>query len=114
VISDAILDSGSTDNVFPEELSGQLSNVYKYRNNGSLHIGDDSVLETVGYGDYGLLRGVILCIGLVLPLVSVNHLTKTLGYHIFFSVNRAFIAKVLRETNENTTLRVLTTATIDL
>jgi hypothetical protein len=111
VISDAILDSGRT---MPEELSGQLSNVHRYRNSGSLHIGDDSVLETVGSGDYGLLQGVILCIGLVVPLVSVNHLTKTMGYHIFFSVNRAFISKVLRKTNENTTLRVLTTATIDL
>ena len=114
MISDAILDSGSTDNVFPEELSEQLSNIHIYNNKGSLHIGDDSVLETIGSGDYGLLRGVILCIGLVYPLVSVNFLTKTLGYHVFFSVDRAFILKVLRKTNENTDLRVLTTATIDL
>jgi len=70
----------STDKVFPSELRKELSNNYQYKTRGELHIGDDTALDTIGAGDYGVLRGVILCVGLIYPLISVNYLTKTLGY----------------------------------
>ena len=108
------MDSGSTDNVFPEQLIGNLTS-FRESNLNKVHIGDDSTLNTIGYGNYGILRGVILCVGLIYPLVSVNYLTKILGYHIFFSHNRAYILEIHPKTkdSDHTHFRIVTTATIN-
>jgi len=112
-IKDAVLDSGSTDNVFPEQLVGNLTSFRKCSIN-KVHIGDDSTLNTIGSGNFGILRGVIVCVGLIYPLVSVNYLTKILGYHIFFSHNRAYILDISSKTNDSghTDFRIVTTATV--
>ena len=71
-------------------------------------------MNTIGSGNFGILRGVIVCVGLIYPLVSVNYLTKILGYHIFFSHNRAYILDISSKTNDSghTDFRIVTTATV--
>jgi hypothetical protein len=102
----AILDSGSTDNVIPNVYKKILSNVRTYKSN--LKIGDNSDLAIVGTGEFGALKNVLLCIGLVYPLISVKYLTKVLSCVVFYSENRAYILNYIKGKT-----RIVASATID-
>ena len=45
-------------------LVGDLTSFRKCSIN-KVHIGDDSTLNTIGSGNFGILRGVIVCNGLI-------------------------------------------------
>jgi hypothetical protein len=102
--SNAILDSGSTDNVVPLTNVNNKNNMIKYKSN--LKIGDDTILPIVGKESFGALKSVLICKGLVYPLLSVKYLTEILNCLVFYTDNRAYIM------NKNNPNRIVASATI--
>jgi hypothetical protein len=98
--------------VIPADAIHSLSSiVYK---KGSLTIGDNSKLETIGIGHYGALRHVLICKNLSYPLISVKYLTNELKCLVFHSENRAFIINNFSsKENEQDHFKVVASATID-
>jgi hypothetical protein len=102
--SNAILDSGSTDNVIPLSYVNNLNKMREYKS--SLKIGDDTILPIVGKETFGALKSVLVCNGLVYPLLSVKYLTENLNCLIFYTDNKAYIL------NKNKLNSIVATATI--
>jgi hypothetical protein len=102
----AILDSGSTDNVVPLTNVQNMDKMRQYKS--QLKIGDNTSLPIIGKGSYGVLKDVLICDGLVYPLVSVKYLTQILKCIVFYSENRAYILNI----GDNFT-NIVATATVD-
>jgi hypothetical protein len=102
----AILDSGSTDNVVPLNNVRDHNEIKQYKS--KLKIGDNTTLPVVGKGSYGVLKDILICDGIVYPLVSVKYLTQILKCFVFYSENRAYILNIGRLYT-----KVVATATID-
>jgi hypothetical protein len=74
-LSDTVLDSATSDSVFPVSFKKYLNSfVAKH---GSITVGNNEQLTTLGVGRYGVLYNILLCAGIILPLISVIFLTNT-------------------------------------
>jgi hypothetical protein len=101
----AILDSGSTDNIVPLENVKDVNKLTKYKS--TLMIGDNTTLPIVGKGSFGVIKDILVCKGIIYPLVSVKYLTEVLNCFVFYSENRAYVL------NKGKSHRIVATATID-
>ena len=87
----AILDDGSTDHIFPSNCKHLLHSIKN--KSGSITFGNSGNLKYSCTGSYGALKGVLLCKGVRLPLISISKLTKINKYKIIHSDDRAFVLK---------------------
>jgi hypothetical protein len=103
-IEGVLLDSGATDIIFP--TSKELSNFKSAK--GNLLLADKvTQLPIEGIGDFGILKGVLVCSSLPFPILSISKLTE-FGLIVFFNYGRAFImAKIEEQWNYN----IIATAT---
>ena len=101
---DAILDDGSTNNVFPLSCQHYLTNFTPKI--GRLSFGNQEQLKTIGVGCFGVLSDILVCEGVALPLISVRYLTNVLNYKVFDSDNKAYVLKETLQTNENNSVKI--------
>ena len=77
-----------------------------------MKVGDNRILNTQGIANFGVLKNLIVCDKITLPLISVSYLSKILKFHTHFYDNKVLILKKIKSVDNQIVFKILLTATL--